>query len=229
MSVPALAQQGGKGIAPAELREYDTDKLDELKESGDFDYVEEKAEVPSFLRRVWNYITGLLESIFMAATGTPVGKILVYIGIFILLLVAIIKLLGMNPRDVFYGSGDKGKSEIEFFEENIHDLDFDELLSEALSNQDYKLAIRLTYLKTLKLLSDRLLVEWEAGKTNYEYLSELRQADLRVSFRTLSYHFDYAWYGDFDVDENIYKLSTIEAEKIAANARIPVQKEEEAA
>ena len=229
VGTPALAQQGGKGAVPSELREYDTDKLQELQDSGDFDYVAEKTEPPSLFRRIWNYITGLLQSIFEAATGTPVGKILLYICGFILLMVAIIKLLGINPRDVFYGSSDKGKSEIEFFEENIHELDFDKLLAESLADQDYKLAIRLTYLKTLKLLSDRFLVEWEPGKTNYEYLSELRQADLRASFSTLSYHFDYAWYGDFDVDEGIYKLSKQEAEKIAANAHKPVDVKEEAA
>ena len=225
---PALAFQQDPGAVPAELREYDTDKLKELKDSGDFDYVEEKTEPPSLFRRIWNYFISMLQKIFNAATGTPVGKVLIYIGLGVLLLVVIIKILGINPRDVFYGTSDKGKAELDFFEENIHDLDFDQLLTEALSAQDYKLAIRLTYLKTLKLLSDRLLVDWEAGKTNYEYLNELKQADLRSSFKTLSYHFDYAWYGDFDVDEDIYKLSMQEAEKIAAKARKPQIKEEAA-
>lgn len=222
-------QNGGeKGIAPQELREYNEEKLKELIDSGDFDYVEAPVETPSFLRRMWNYFTSFINSIFQAATSTPMGKVLLYICGFFLLMVAIVKLFGINTRDVFYSSSDKGKSEMGFLEENIHEIDFDKLLKDALEKGDYRLAIRLTYLKTLKLMSDRLLVNWEPGKTNYEYLYELRQQELREPFRNLSYHFDYAWYGDFEVNKQIYDLTRAQAALIEANAKSLTKRSETA-
>lgn len=223
-SAQVLAQTRSEdGIVPQELREYDTDKIKELIDSGDFDYIAPETETPSFLQRVWSYITGLLRSIFRAATGTPMGKILLYIGAFFLLMVAIIKLMGMNVRDVFYKSPDKNNADFEFLEENIHDLDFEKLLTEALGKEDYRLAIRLTYLKTLKHMSDCHLVVWEAGKTNYEYFYEIKDDKLKASFRDLSYYFDYAWYGDFEVDKPIYEKAHDRSEIIMSVTYQPIR------
>ncbi|MCE7993947.1 MAG: hypothetical protein HEP71_18305 [Roseivirga sp.] len=219
----AVAQSNQQeGAVPQELREYDAEKIKEFIESGDFDYIAPPTETPSFFQRVIDYIMGFIESIFRAATGTPFGKALLYIGGFFLLLVAIIKLLGMNVKDVFYSSSDKGSTDFEFLEENIHDLDFDKLLAEALEKEDFRLAIRLTYLRTLKHMSDNHMVDWEAGKTNYEYLYEIQDDKLRYSFRDLSYFFDYAWYGDFEVDEPIFIRAKEQSAVIMSNTYQPL-------
>jgi hypothetical protein len=220
---PLTAQSAERqGALPQELREYDTDKIRELIESGDFDYVAPPTEPPSLFNRVWDYFIGFLESIFRVATGTPFGKALLYIGGFFLLMVAIIKLLGMNVKDVFYKSSDKGATDFEFMEENIHELDFEKLLSEALEKEDYRLAIRVTYLKTLKHMSDCFVVDWEPGKTNYEYLYEIKGEQLKSSFKDLSYYFDYAWYGDFEVGQAIYQKAAERSADIIASARKPL-------
>lgn len=203
---------------PAEVREYNPERLRELLESGDYDYAPEKVETPSFIRKILDFISRVLSSFFDGIFGTPVGKILLYVAGFVLLIFAITRLFGVNSRDVFYKSGSRVENDFEYLEENIHSVDFDKLLKEALSKNDYKLAIRLTYLQTLKVLSDRLVVDWQAGKTNYEYLYEINQAALREPFRTISYHFDYAWYGDFEVNEQIYNLTREQAEFIDAKA-----------
>lgn len=220
---PLTAQSSGsQGAVPQELREYDTDKIKELIESGDFDYIAPPTETPSLFNRVWDYFMSFLESIFRAATGTPFGKALLYIGGFFLLMVAIIKLLGMNVKDVFYKSSDKGTTDFEFMEENIHELDFEKLLSEALEKEDHRLAIRVTYLKTLKHMSDCFVVDWEPGKTNYEYLYEIDDERLKTSFKDLSYYFDYAWYGDFEVGQAIYQKASERSANITANTSKPL-------
>ena len=208
----------GEGAVPTEVREYNPDKLKELAESGDYDYAREKAKTPSFIQRALDYIAKIISSFFDSVFGTPVGRIMLYAAGFVLLIFAISRLFGISGRDVFYKSSGKVENDFEYLEENIHSIDFDKLLEEALSKNDFKLAIRLTYLKTLKVLSDRLVVNWQAGKTNYEYLYEINQPTLREPFRTISYHFDYAWYGDFEVNEQIYNLTREQADFIDAKA-----------
>ena len=122
------------------------------------------------------------------------------------LLYAVLKLLRMEPRGLFYGRSDRGRpgfSEIE----DIQAVDFDRLTEEATAAGDFRRAVRLLYLRTLKALADRELIAWQAEKTNREYLRELgeRQADLTAPFSRLTYLFEHIWYGDFSIDKEAFE------------------------
>ena len=56
----------------------------------------------------------------------------------------------------------------------------------------------------LKKLADQDLINWKPGKTNHEYQQELESKEIRPSFGDLSYYFEYAWYGDFPINENMF-------------------------
>ena len=221
---PALLQARVQDAPKVEAREFNESRIQELKESGDFDYVEKRDEPPSMLQRVLRFIGNLIGQIFRAATSTPVGRLFLYVAMFILVLVAIIKIFSININDVFYGSADKGKTDFEFLEENIHDLDLNRLLVDALEKEDFRLAIRLEYLKALRKLSEAQIIQWEQGKTNYEYLYQLSDASLSVPFKELCYYFDYAWYGDFNIERHVYDKASVKAELlIELSARKEVQ------
>lgn len=92
-------------------------------------------------------------------------------------------------------------------DEDIHELNLETLLQQAIDNKDYRLAIRYYYLSTLKGLTNKEIIDYHKDKTNSEYLFEIENKELRTSFSYLSYVYSYVWYGEFPVDENSFKIA----------------------
>ncbi|MFM6925572.1 MAG: DUF4129 domain-containing protein [Ferruginibacter sp.] len=95
--------------------------------------------------------------------------------------------------------------------------DFDGLIRQALQNGNYRQAIRYQYLRTLHLLAGKNLVNLAPDKTNFQYVSEISNADMRQAFAGLTLNYEYVWYGEFDINKDIY-------EKIENGFRILNQK-----
>ena len=79
--------------------------------------------------------------------------------------------------------------------------DFSKLISQAISNKNYRLAIRYHYLQLLQKLSAKGIIEIAADKTNHEYVMELGGKPYKKDFATLTLLYEYAWYGEFEIDE----------------------------
>lgn len=83
--------------------------------------------------------------------------------------------------------------------ENIHELDFESKLQQALSTENYKEASRLLFLRSLKKMSDNGTINWKINKTNRDYYYEIKKKEIKSQFREVSLLFEYMVYGDFDV------------------------------
>jgi hypothetical protein len=122
----------------------------------------------------------------------------------IIICYVILKLTRTNLRSLFGGTSQKSVPGYEVSDENIHELDFEQLIEEAIARQHYSRAVRLFYLKSLKQLTDRQLIDWRINKTNQDYLSELRKNQvvphIEPTFRQLTFLFEYICYGDFRVE-----------------------------
>lgn len=83
--------------------------------------------------------------------------------------------------------------------ENIHEIDFDAAIAESIDKQNYRLAVRLLYLQTLKRLTDAELIQYKPDKTNRQYVYELANSSQQSAFEQLTRQFEFVWYGDFPV------------------------------
>ncbi len=88
--------------------------------------------------------------------------------------------------------------------ENIHEIDFDAEIEKAVSQHNYRLAVRMLYLKCLKQLSDATLIKWQPEKTNSAYINELNDVVKRTAFKLLTRQFEYVWYGEFAIDGSTF-------------------------
>ncbi len=92
-----------------------------------------------------------------------------------------------------------------FIEENITEIDFEKLIAQAVESGNYRLATRYLYLKSLKALAKNKVIDWHYDKTNSDYLKEIKNDNTKQLFKRASYVYDYIWYGDFPVDEQLYQ------------------------
>lgn len=186
-------------------KKFSEKEIDRLKADDELSYNQPPSVAESWWSRFKRWLADWLFRILRGATTTTLGQITMYIIGGILLVVIILLLLRVNAFRVFFSGADAGQINGDMFEENIHEMDFEKLIREAKQNNDYRLATRLIFLYSLKILSDQQLIRWLPGKTNHDYLDEVAQPDLKDGFQELSLYFDYAWYGNFRVSEEIFQ------------------------
>jgi Domain of unknown function (DUF4129) len=85
------------------------------------------------------------------------------------------------------------------------DDSFTKRIADAEKKGAYRLAVRYQYLHLLNTLAAKEWVQLSPDKTNYQYLRELSGKPVRNDFARITLHYDYAWYGNFEVDVNVYQ------------------------
>jgi len=65
------------------------------------------------------------------------------------------------------------------------------------------LAVRWCFLKSLQWLNKQNKITWQPAKTNVDYQQELKDKTLKADFTSLSYVFEYVWYGETNCDEKL--------------------------
>jgi len=185
-----------------EKRMFEQQKLLELKADPLLIYTESPAAISLWERfKIW--LKSLINSLIGAAITVDWVNMLIIILAAVALIYVFLKLLKVNVN-MFY-TGKQPATPHGVLDEDIHAMDFDKLIQEALQRNEYRLAIRLLFLKSLKLLADKHHILWQPGKTNHDYLNELSAQNLKTGFNELNFYFEYAWYGNFTINETLYK------------------------
>ena len=148
-------------------------------------------------------LSKLLRAIFGSRFADEYsGIILIIIAILILLL--ILWFLYKKRPELFMRSR-RGPVNYSVHEDTIYGVDFDAEIRRAIDRKDYREAIRLLYLQTLKLLSDDGRIDWQLYKTPTEYIYEVKQEMLRTPFRNLTHGFLRVRYGNFPASESLFE------------------------
>ncbi len=91
----------------------------------------------------------------------------------------------------------------------INDLDLQEILKEVLSENNYKLAIRIRFLMILKFLLEKEYIKWEIDKTNIDYLNEMQNKREYADFEYLVLIYERIWFSDVDVNLNDFNILNV--------------------
>lgn len=179
----------------------------------DFNYVEEKS-APNWAQKLFAWIRGVLKAIFGDGNESqrpgkdsgysfPVFELLAIVALLVAVYFIARAILQKEGFWIF-GRSSKNIATNDLTVENLHEMDFPTLISQAKANNDYRQALRYYYLWLLKKMAAREIIEWNWEKTNTDYYYEIKDSNLRDDFKYLSYVYDYSWYGDFPVDEKSF-------------------------
>lgn len=185
-----------------EVRKPSESSISEFKSDKEFIY--DEARTQNWWDAFWTWVSSKLSKLM----GTEAfGFFQEYLGYIIILAAVIIIILVLNKsklRGLFYFSKENKISGFKEIKEDINEINFDNLIEEAVSKLNYRIAVRLYYLKSLKLLSDRKLIDWKINKTNQNYVKEIKKEELKKSFEKLTNLFEWIWYGEMPVAESVF-------------------------
>ncbi len=189
------------------LRSYDSTKLAEYRQEKRFQYdkVRQEEAAPSwFTKMLKNIGKWLSAAVPSAKTMDTVGNVIVY-GIAILAFLLIIwGIFKMRIRNVIAKSADPLSFDFKEVTTDILMTDFEKYLMEAVKAGNYKKAVQILYLESLKSLTLNNIIQWKPNKTNQEYLYEMQNSPLRRPFMDITRMFEYIFYGEFPINEQTY-------------------------
>ena len=200
---------------------YDTDSEIEIRTSDkitDFlndDYYNYDKEAPEATAGLWQkfWVWVFKFFRFVESGGKPVSYIF-YAILIIVLIVAVTKLLGIRYQSLILRSSKVKSPEFEIFDEDIHHLNFDKEISDAVKQKNYRKAVRFLYIQFLKVLSDNELIEWEINKTNKDYRKEMKKTKYYSVFKHLTLVYEYVWYGEFEINKINYNTYLKDYKKV---------------
>jgi hypothetical protein len=200
-----------------ELREFDEQKMEEYRNNPDFDYEREDLNLSwwerftKWLRDLFRDVDPDMPDIDPGVKAPNLAWLSALGNVLLILLVAAliagIVFLIVKGSGKMFRRGAKAEEEdivAEESEENINDLPIDDMLQSAIDGRQWRTAVRILYLRSLKALSDNGQIHWESQKTNYDYLREVQAPELKSPFRDLTLLFENIWYGEYPVDQNIF-------------------------
>ena len=90
--------------------------------------------------------------------------------------------------------------------EDIFVINYQKEIDKASAQGNYRLAIRLLFLRLLKNMSEKSIILYKQDKTNLDYLLELHPTNYYNNFFRITRNYEYSWYGQFMVSEDVYKI-----------------------
>ena len=188
-----------------QIPQFDQETLERLKDDPSFDYSEMvgknwwtqfKAWLGNHWSNFWRWLLGNYEANPVLALLLRLLPYLIIVGI-----VAFVAWLFYRLDVGASLFGTRKTPEIFFSEEEeiIKNRNISELIEEALERQDFRLAVRYSYLLILQKLTEANVIDYSPDKTNSDYAAEIQSETLRTAFLMATNLYNHVWYGNFEM------------------------------
>ncbi|RFM28965.1 DUF4129 domain-containing protein [Deminuibacter soli] len=140
---------------------------------------------------------------------TGAGVTFIFWAVVIVIFIAgIVYFLQANKISIFTRSGrghPAAGDSSDLLHENIFELPYADLLQKAYAAKDFRLAVRILFLQTLKMMSQQSVIHYQPDYTNIHYLTQLQQTPYHHAFLNITRHYEYIWYGQFAITEPVFE------------------------
>ncbi len=184
------------------VHRFDREEYFKLKNSGDYEYVEDGEKALSLLERILEWIAKILQkilpenSIKMPSGNSYDSVIFSWVIVIVFMAILIFIFIKMKKEGLFKSKAKRIiPEEFDIIEENIHEIAFIDEITQAENESNFRRAIRLHYLNTLKHLDDNGFIKWTPNTTNSDFKRMMRNSPYFDAFKELLWIYEYAWYG----------------------------------
>ena len=179
----------------------DRQLLDALRNDSRYDY---DRELVGGSQNLLEWLSSLVTEWLQKHIGVAIESDVTYYVLLVvgLLLIVLLAWLVWRRRHVVFSRKEKESLDFVLENDSIYGIDFETDIAQMRIEGNWRQAVRLVYLQTLRRMSDARRIDWQPAKTPAQYAVE---ADL-VPFTELSLHFVRVRYGNFPADESLYQL-----------------------
>ena len=128
---------------------------------------------------------------------------LIIIGGFVTFL--ILYLYNSNAA-LFRRSSSIADEEMDAEASDIFTINYQKEIDKAVGLSNYRLAVRLMFLRLLRNLSDKNIIQYRQDNTNFDYMMQLHSTGMSPDFSRLARNYEYSWYGQFEIDKEKYSI-----------------------
>jgi hypothetical protein len=204
-----------------QVRQMDKSKLSKFRGDKDFSYTHKTPKVAEKEK--------VKENIQLPLKKTPNIDLEPMWNTFVICIVVLCIFLimwgmfGRQIAQIFRKSSTPLSSDEGMMEQDIKLADFDTLISNAVKENEYRKAVRMLYLEALKVLTINQWILWKPNKTNQDYLNELQLSPFKKAFSDLTLQFEYIWYGDFPVNDEVFQQTRNTFQDFKSNVKSKVR------
>jgi len=181
------------------VRQPDSKFIDSYRSQKEFNYALPPLETNVF-KQLWNYLLRRFKILLDISAAMPlIFKILMWGCVIFTLFIVVTR---TKLYKLFYSDREIESPNYEFSGKDDQSIDFDEAIRLQMEQKQYRLAIRLLYLKVIDILRVKELIHYSKEKTNVDYLSDLQNDDLKLRFTTITSIYNHVWYGDVEIAED---------------------------
>lgn len=186
------------------VRSIDSTKIKAYLKDKDFRYFEDPEYTLTLWERIMEWLKRQFAKLFDYESYNSFWDIVIYILIALAVIAIIFGIYKSEIKGLFFSNKNKNGLNITESVEDIHSIDFEKMIEDAIAGKNYRYAIRLNYLRSLKVLSDKEIIVWKIDKTNHEFIKEIKPNNLKSKFEIITSDFESIWYGGFEIDYSAY-------------------------
>ncbi|HEX7845165.1 MAG TPA: hypothetical protein VF476_05135 [Chitinophagaceae bacterium] len=202
----------GAGMDSIRLRHLPDSVVNALKQQEDFEYGTKTGNSSSGQSssggQYGNKTTTRERNSDSETSITPVKRNGLQIGLWAVIIAGFAIFLVIWLSGTLFRKKTKMISETETGEitEDIFAINYQKEIDKAAASGNYRLAIRLMFLRLLKNMSEKNIIRYKQDSTNLDYLMQLHASDHYHDFFRIARNYEYSWYGHFEVKEDAYKI-----------------------
>jgi hypothetical protein len=186
------------------VRSVDSTKIKDYLKDKDFKYFEDPEATMTLWERLMQWLKRQFAKLTEYESYGTAWDILIYILIALAVIAIVFGIYGSDVKGFFFSNKNTNKLKVSESLEDIHSIDYEKMIEDAIANKNFRYAIRLNYLKTLKILADKEIISWKSDKTNREFIREIKQTILKSKFENITTEFEAIWYGGFEINYSSY-------------------------